>query len=110
MDADVYIIPEMANPKDLIIPEDYAPEWVGDYEAKGLGMLWKKESGAIVEHYTPSDLNYFISLRTSKGLIVAAWPTMSGVCAKIPYPKIMMLGMEELTKQIGEISCLIAGD
>lgn len=110
MNADVYIVPEMANPKNLVIPEEYESEWIGEYDSKGLGMLWKKEFNAGIEHYTPSDLNYFISLKTSKGVIVGAWPTMFGVSSKIIYPKIFMLAMEELTRRIGNTPCLIAGD
>jgi hypothetical protein len=73
-------------------------------------MIWKNDVDGVIKHYISSDLNYYISLMTNKGLIVAAWPTKYGVSQKLSYPKIMMLAMEELIQKTGNTPTLIAGD
>lgn len=110
MNADVYIVPEMANPKQLNIPDGYRTEWVGDDDKKGLGIIWKNKVNGTIEHFISNDLNYFITFKTDKGVIVAAWPTKYGSSLKLSYPKIMMLAMEELIQNIGETPTLITGD
>src|SRR5574344_1532554 len=110
INADVYIVPGMSTPDSLNIPDGYKTEWIGDEEWKGLGMIWKNDVDGVIEHYISSDLNYYISLMTNKGLIVAAWPTKYGVSQKLSYPKIMMLAMEELIQKTGNTPTLIAGD
>ena len=42
MDADFYIVPEMADPKLLKIPDMYEAKWIGEYQKKGLGVIWKR--------------------------------------------------------------------
>ena len=39
--ADVYILPEIASPTQVRLPEEYRMEWMGNYEFKGLGIVWK---------------------------------------------------------------------
>lgn len=39
MDADFYIVPEMADPKLLKIPDMYEAKWIGEYQKKGLGVI-----------------------------------------------------------------------
>lgn len=110
MNEDVYIIPEMANPKLLNIPEGYCTEWIGDDDKKGLGIIWKNNVNGTIVHLISSNLNYFITLKTDKGLIVAAWPTKYGASEKLSYPKIMMLAMEELIQKYKGKRILIVGD
>lgn len=42
MDADFYIVPEMADSKLLKIPDMYESKWIGEYQKKGLGVIWKR--------------------------------------------------------------------
>ena len=42
MDADFYIVPEMADSKLLKIPDMYEAKWIGEYQKKGLGVIWKR--------------------------------------------------------------------
>lgn len=60
MDADFYIVPEMADPKLLKIPDMYEAKWIGEYQKKGLGVIWKRylnvmdvpscDSGSYINH------------------------------------------------------------
>lgn len=45
-DADVLILPEVACPSQVKIPEGYRMEWMGSYDSKGLGVMWKSEMKA----------------------------------------------------------------
>ena len=39
MEADVYILPELANQSLVRLPADYNMEWMGDLDFKGLGVI-----------------------------------------------------------------------
>ena len=53
LEADVYILPELANQSLVHLPTGYNMEWMGDIDFKGLGVIWK--SGMKVE--TPQWFN-----------------------------------------------------
>ncbi len=42
--ADVYILPEIACTAQVRLPEGFRMEWMGNYEFKGLGIVWKSVS------------------------------------------------------------------
>ncbi len=70
LDADVYVIPEMA--KDVKIPDGYFLKWTGNYESKGLGIIYKN---ADVPDCYDETLPYAIPLRYGDLFILAFWPT-----------------------------------
>ena len=37
--ADVYILPELACPSRVMLPDGYKIEWTGDLDHKGLGII-----------------------------------------------------------------------
>lgn len=109
MDADYYIVPEMAEPRLLTIPDGYESKWVGLYPQKGLGVIWRKTL-EVKELPITIEQNFFIPLLVENKLIVAAWPTKRGVSEKLAYPKIAMLAFKQLAKYIDKYQTLITGD
>ena len=53
--ADVFILPEVACPSQVKVPEGYRMEWMGNYDFKGLGVIWKSGMKAeIPQWYFPT--------------------------------------------------------
>lgn len=44
MGADFHIVPEMAEPSLISIPDIYETKWIGDYPKKGLGLNMEKDT------------------------------------------------------------------
>ncbi len=108
--ADIYIVPEMSDPKLLTIPEEYDSAWIGHIAQKGLGILWRKEINGTVKNYSSPQFNYYITLQTDLVLIVASWPTKYQETAKVSYPKLLMLTVQEMIDSISKVPTIIAGD
>ena len=53
--ADVYILPEIACPAQVRLPDEYRMEWMGNYEFKGLGIVWKSVFKAEVPKWFNSN-------------------------------------------------------
>ena len=58
IDADIFVVPEMACAEQMAIPESHEMAWNGikweygeDLKSKGLGIIWKKGCGVIPEWY-----------------------------------------------------------
>lgn len=107
--ADLYILPEMAEPRLLSFSDCFEAKWTGDYPQKGLGVIYKKTLN-IDDAPIEVDQNYFIPLIVNDRLIVAAWPTKQGVSEKLSYPKITMLAFEQLAPLIAKLPTIISGD
>ena len=61
MDADVYVIPEIAADIKNTLSDEYDMEFIGEYKPKGLGVIWRKEKGKLAEGYNDK-LSYAIPI------------------------------------------------
>ena len=108
--VDVFILPEVACPSQIEIPEGYRMEWMGNYDFKGLGIIWKSEMNAEVpQWYNPSH-QYFLPIIIENKLIMAAWPTRSDENAPKDYPQIAMEALQEYAPYLKEHPSIISGD
>ena len=117
MDADVFIVPEIACIEQVAIPEGYEIAWNGikwEYgegmRSKGLGIIWKKGCGVIPEWYNP-ELTFAIPLICNGTLVLAFWPTKrKGVSDQMKYPQIAQILIEEYKPHFAENPTVIIGD
>ena len=108
--VDVFILPEIACPSQVIIPEGYRMNWMGNYDFKGLGIIWKSEmNGVVPQWYNPSH-QYFLPIIIENKLIMAAWPTRSDENAPKDYPQIAMEALQEYAPYLKEYPSIISGD
>lgn len=108
--ADVFILPEVACPSQIIIPEGYRMEWMGNYDFKGLGVIWKSGMKAeIPQWYNPCH-QYFLPIIIENKLIMAAWPTRTDDNAPKDYPQIAMETLQEYAPYLKEFPTVISGD
>ena len=108
--ADVFILPEVACSSQIIIPEGYRMEWMGNYDFKGLGVIWKSGMKAeILQWYNPCH-QYFLPIIIENKLIMAAWPTRTDDNAPKDYPQIAMETLQEYAPYLKEFPTVISGD
>lgn len=117
IDADIFVVPEMACTEQVAIPEGYEMAWNGikweygeDLKSKGLGIIWKKGCGVIPEWYNP-ELTFAIPLICNGTLVLAFWPTKrKGVSDQMKYPQIAQILIEEYKPHFAENPTVIIGD
>lgn len=109
-DADIFILPEMACPSMVQLPDGYEMVWTGNIDYKGLGVIWKSYLKADVPTWFNPNLNYFLPLIIEGNLILASWPTVTEQNKPKSYPRIMMEALEEYTPYLREYPSLITGD
>ena len=108
--ADVYILPEVACPSQVKILEGYKMNWMGNYDFKGLGIIWKSEMNAEVPQWCNPSHQYFLPIIIENKLIMAAWPTRSDENAPKDYPQIAMEALQEYAPYLKEHPSVISGD
>ena len=109
-DADVFILPEVACPSMVQLPEGYEMVWTGDVEFKGLGVVWKSELKADVPEWFNPENRYFIPLQFEKILVFASWPTMMEQNAPKRYPQILIEALQEYEPYLKNHPTIISGD
>ena len=109
-DADVYVLPELACPSQVILPDGYKMEWTGDIQHKGLGVIWKSNLKAEVPTWYNPEHQYFLPVIIEGKLIVAAWPTTTEQNKPKKYPQIAMEAFQEYTCHFQEYPTIITGD
>lgn len=109
-DADLFILPEMACPSRVTLPEGYRMEWTGDLPNKGLGVIWKTSLKVEVPSWFNPTLQYFLPLMVDGQLIIAAWPTTTEQNKPMRYPQIALSAIQEYTPYIKQYPTLITGD
>lgn len=80
--ADVYVVPEIAEEAKQDLPSRFTMEWIGVHynkpflgiKSKGLGIIWRVEKGIIADEYNDK-LLYAIPLIYDDILILGIWPT-----------------------------------
>ncbi len=108
--ADVYILPEVACPSMIRFPDKHRMEWMGDYDYKGLGILWKADLKAETPHWFNPSHKYFLPLIVEGKLIMAAWPTRTASNAPKDYPQIAMEALLYYAPYLKEYPTIISGD
>lgn len=109
-DADLFILPEMACPSRVTLPEGYRMEWTGDLPNKGLGVIWKTSLKVEVPSWFNPTLQYFLPLMIDGQLIIAAWPTTTEQNKPMRYPQIVLSAIQEYTPYIKQYPTIITGD
>ena len=69
MGADVFILPEVACPKMVNLPEGYQMEWMGNNDWKGLGVIWKTKLKVNVPEWYNPKLEFMLPLMVDKNLL-----------------------------------------
>lgn len=108
--ADIYILPELASPQMVSLPEGYKIEWIGDVEFKGLGIVWRKEFKAEKPKWFKPIHQYFLPLLVKDRLIMAAWPTTTEQNKPKRYPQIALEALIDYAPYIKAHSTVIIGD
>ena len=108
--ADVYILPELACPSRVMLPDGYKIEWTGDIDHKGLGIIWKSSLKAVVPTWYNPKHQYFLPVIIEGKLIVAAWPTTTEENKPKKYPQIAMEAFREYACHFQEYPTIITGD
>ena len=109
-DADLLILPEVACPSKVTLPEDYRMEWMGDFPNKGLGVIWKPKLKVEVPSWFNPALQYFLPLLVGGQLIIAAWPTTTEQNKPMKYPQIALSAIQEYAPYIKALPTIITGD
>jgi len=108
--ADVYILPEIACPAQVRLSDEYRMAWMGNYEFKGLGIVWKSVFKTEVPSWFNPSHEYLLPLKIEEKLIIAAWPTRTGNNAPKDYPQIAMEALQYYTPYLKEFPTIISGD
>ena len=109
-DADVFILPEVACPSMVQLPEGFEMVWTGDIDFKGLGVVWKSNLKAVVPGWFNPENRYFIPLQFEEILILASWPTMMEQNAPKRYPQILIEALQEYEPYLKNHPTIISGD
>lgn len=109
-DADVNILPEIARKERVKLPDGYSMEWVGDYDHKGLGVIWKSCLKAEVPEWYNAIHQYFLPLLVNGTLIMASWPTKTEKNKPMNYPQIAMTALNDYAPYFKEYPTVISGD
>lgn len=109
-EADIYILPELANPSQLQIPHDYQSYWMGDCDWKGLGIVVKSTlSSKLPEWFKPKH-KYLLPLYLGDILIIATWPTKTDSNKDMSYPQILLEALEDYVPYLKQQPTIISGD
>ena len=109
-EADIYILPELACPEMVSLPDGYRMEWMGDYDFKGLGIVWKAGLKAEVPDWFKPEHQYFLPLLVDGTLIMTAWPTTTEQNKPKRYPQIAMEALMNYEPYLRALPAVIAGD
>ncbi|MCR5188402.1 MAG: hypothetical protein K6C97_05655 [Treponema sp.] len=101
--ADVYVIPEMA--KNVTIPDGYFMKWTGNYESKGLGIVY---NNAVVTRSFDESLPYAIPVRYEDIFVLAFWPTKTE--KNQTYTKLARQIIEHYADDLNHNDSIITGD
>lgn len=108
--ADIMVLPECACPDQVSLPDGYEMTWVGQYDFKGLGVIWKSTVKCSVAPWADDEHKYMIPLIVDgKWLLLASWPTIvPGI--KKTYPQILLECLKAYSGHIKEMPTMITGD
>lgn len=112
MDADVYIVPELSDGSDFIIPPQFDMLWVGNdlNKKKGLGVIYKKTCDCKLADWYNSSHNYALPFWSGKLLVLAMWPTKTHDNVGKSYPQIAMETLKDYARYFKGNRVFICGD
>lgn len=110
LEADVYILPELANQLSVHLPAGYNMEWMGDLDFKGLGVIWKSGMDVEIPQWFNPRCEYLLPLVIDRILIIAAWPTKTERNKPKSYPQIAMEALGEYVPHFKQYPVIISGD
>lgn len=91
MGADIMVLPECASYDNIILPQKYSMEWIGDNTVpwKGLGVIWDNHHELVVAPWYNNEHKYIFPLIVDRRfLLFATWPTKTPN-GKQSYPQIL---------------------
>lgn len=113
MNADLYILPECANSKNIVLPKGQAMLWTGDDDMpqKGLGVIWR-ESLSVHPVKGYRKIRHHIPLIVDDGVcqrfILACWPTVWQEAKT--YPQLLLEALHEYGAYLDKYPSLSLGD
>lgn len=115
LDADVYVVPEIAKEEENYLPSGYKMEWNGIHypkpfmgtNSKGLGIIWKETNGKLLADYDKS-LKYAIPIIYDGKLILGFWP--NNFETKLSYTKIAESIIDKYSSLFDGRDVIITGD
>lgn len=118
MDADIFVVPEIARPSDVTLPEGYDMLWEGvDWEynnetkSKGLGIIYKTSRAYLPVWYKRKPHYYALPIVCDDLLILGFWPTKHPADEKKKsYPQIAREIIEDYAPFFEGRKVLIIGD
>lgn len=110
LEADVYILPELANQSLVHLSAGYNMEWMGDLDIKGLGVIWKSGMKVEIPQWFNPRHEYLLPLVIDGILIIAAWPTKTERNKPKSYPQIAMEAFREYAPYFKQYPVIISGD
>jgi len=110
LEADVYILPELANQLLVHLPAGYNMEWMGDLDFKGLGVIWKSGMNVEIPQWFNPRHKYLLPLVIDGIFIIAAWPTKTERNKLKSYPQIAMEALGEYVPHFMQYPAIISGD
>lgn len=108
--ADIYVLPELADPATLRIPDGYTAYWHGDIAIKGLGVIVRPGLASRVPSWFNPANKYFIPVICGGILVIASWPTRRESNAPKGYPQIALEGLREYGSHYDVFPTVITGD
>ena len=109
-EADVYILPELANQSLVGLPAGYEMEWTGNIDFKGLGVIWKSGMKVEIPQWFNPRHEYFLPIIIDGILIIAAWPTKTEKNNPKSYPQIAFEAICEYAPYFKQYPVIISGD
>ena len=113
MNADLYILPECADSKSIVLPKGYTMFWTGDDDIpqKGLGVIWKDELSVHIinghrkiKHHLP----LIVDNDGYSKFILACWPTAWQESKT--YPQLLLEALHEYSQYFDKLPSLAIGD
>ena len=111
LDADVYVVPEIAKDVKMLPENEYEMEYLGDITSKGLGIIWRKDKGKIPDWYKDDyrKLSYAIPFVFDNVLILGIWPNKFK--NNKSYTTLAKEIIEKYTPHFSDFEqCIITGD
>lgn len=109
-DAEIYVIPELANENYVSVPVDCEVAWTGkDCDRKGLGVVWKKSHKCVVPDWFNDQHTFGLPLIVDdKWLLLAIWANNRTNGRQ--YPVILSDILQEYESYLKQYKSLIIGD
>lgn len=116
-DADIYVLPECGNEKQVSLPDGYHMLWYGDESCqwKGLAVIWKNRLNVNIarpltvhSNKIPYSLPLVIDGAGYPKFLLAAWPTRFK--DNRSYPQLLMDTLKQNHFYLSRFDSIVIGD